>query len=179
MKGIVFTEFFEMVEQKYGYQMVDGLIASTSLPSNGIYTSVGTYNHTEIVDLLVSLNKKTNEPLPMLLREFGKYLFNTFSKTYGYVINGAPDAFSLLSSIHNHIHLEVQKLYPDAELPHFKIERIDEKTLIMHYTSIRKMSDLAHGLIEGCLTHYGEKATITQQATNDDGSQTQFLIIKN
>jgi hypothetical protein len=49
MKGIVFTEFIEMVEQRFGYEIVDELLTETELPSGGAYTAIGTYSHHEIV----------------------------------------------------------------------------------------------------------------------------------
>lgn len=178
MKGIVFTEFLDMVEQKFGYSMVDTLLLTTDLPSEGIYTSVGTYKHTEMVNLVVNLSEKSNIPIPDLLKAFGSYLFNSFTKTYHHFMEKAPDAFSLLESIHHYIHVEVQKLYPDAELPHFDIEREGDKTLIMTYTSVRKMADLAFGLIEGCTNYYKEKVVISQIPLNEDGSITKFVITK-
>jgi hypothetical protein len=178
MKGIVFTEFLDMVEQKFGYNMVDTLLVTTDLPSEGIYTSVGTYKHTEIVNLVINLSEKSNIPIPELLKTFGRFLFSSFTKTYHHFLENAPDAFSFLESIHNYIHVEVKKLYPDAELPHFDIEKPDEKTLIMTYTSVRKMADLALGLIEGCAEYFNEKVVITQIPLNEDGSITKFVITK-
>ena len=49
MKGIVFTEFLEMVEASYGLQTVDTIIENASLPSEGAYTAVGTYDFNEMV----------------------------------------------------------------------------------------------------------------------------------
>jgi hypothetical protein len=178
MKGIVFTEFFEMVEEKFDYQMVDNLLNTTELESGGIYTSIGTYDYTEMVNLVVNLSHQSSIPVPDLLRAFGGYLFKTFTKTYQHFIEKVPDAFTFLGFIHDYIHVEVKKLYPDAELPHFDILRPHENTLIMNYSSARKMADLAYGLIEGCLEHYGEKASITQENINDDGSSVKFVIVK-
>ena len=42
MKGLVFTEFLEMVESKWGLATVDRVIQGAALPNNGAYTSVGT-----------------------------------------------------------------------------------------------------------------------------------------
>lgn len=178
MKGIVFTEFFEMVEEKFGYEMVDSLITTTELPSGGIYTAVGTYNHGEMIDLVVNLSQRAEIPIPQLLRVFGGYLFQTFTKTYRHFIEKAPDAFSFLASIHDYIHVEVKKLYPDAELPHFDIVQPDDKTLIMNYYSNRKMADLAYGLIDGCMKHFGEDAQVNQTSLNEEGSSVRFVIIK-
>jgi hypothetical protein len=178
MKGIVFTEFLEMVEEKFGYTMVDNLLSTTELPSEGVYTSVGTYQHTEMVSLVINLGQQTNIPINELLKVFGGYLFKTFTKTYSHFMVNAPDAFTFLASIHNYIHVEVQKLYPDAELPHFEIEHPDKNTLIMTYSSVRKMADLAYGLIEGCMEYYKENVVISQTPLNEDGSITKFVITK-
>ena len=42
MKGIVFTEFLEMVEAQFGLDTVDAIIENSDLPSRGAYTAVGT-----------------------------------------------------------------------------------------------------------------------------------------
>lgn len=36
MKGIVFTEFLDMVEEKFGYGVVDQIITESKLESNGM-----------------------------------------------------------------------------------------------------------------------------------------------
>ena len=54
MKGIVFTEFLDMVEERFGYEVVDQIISESKLSTDGIYTSVGTYPHSEIVKLLMN-----------------------------------------------------------------------------------------------------------------------------
>lgn len=178
MKGIVFTELLNMVEQRFGYELVDSLLMTTDLPSGGNYTSVGTYPAQEMVSLVVKLSHQTDRPVPEVLRDFGRHLFQTFLRSYRHLIVAAPDAFTFLGSVHDYIHVEVKKLYPDAELPHFSVEQPNEKTMRMVYQSSRKMSDLAYGLIEGALEHYGEKATISQQALSDDGSTVLFVIVK-
>jgi len=57
MKGIVFNEFIEMVEDKFGEDMVDDIIDESDLPSGGAYTTVGTYDHGELVTMVVKLSE--------------------------------------------------------------------------------------------------------------------------
>lgn len=178
MKGVIFTQFLDMVEQKYSYELVDTLLINTPLPSGGNYTSVGTYPACEMARLVTNLSQCTHIPLADLLREYGRFLFQTFITNYYHFILAAPDAFSFLSSVDNYIHVEVKKLYPDAELPQFLITRLDEQTLRMVYQSSRQLGDLAYGLIEGTLAHYQEKATIVQQVLNEEGSRVEFMIVK-
>ena len=59
MKGIVFTEFIEMVESEFSMKMADDIITQSNLVSNGVYTSIGTYNHTEIFELVNELSLAT------------------------------------------------------------------------------------------------------------------------
>ena len=178
MKGIVFTELLEMVEETYGYELVDQLLTKNDLPSGGIYTAIGTYGHGEMMTLLRHLSQSLGTPVPDLMRTYGRYMFGTFTRSYYPFIERSTTAFSLLNSIHHYIHVEVRKLYPDAELPHFTVEQPAENHLRMRYESERRMSDFAHGLIEGCLAHYGETATIEKTNVTEDGTEVLFDIVK-
>lgn len=49
MKGIVFCEFVEMMEQEFSVDLADEIISATNLESGGAYTTVGTYDHSELL----------------------------------------------------------------------------------------------------------------------------------
>ena len=175
MKGIVFTEFIEMVENQFGYDMVDTIISNSELESDGVYTAIGTYSHDEIVQLVVNLSKETNIEIDTLVYEFGKYLFDTFLSSYPGFFENASNSFQFLKSIDSYIHVEVKKLYPDATLPKFSTE-VQDGVLTMIYESERSMSALAHGLIEKTLLYYNEEMSITKESMNKDGSKVKFVI---
>ncbi|MEO1021639.1 MAG: heme NO-binding domain-containing protein [Bacteroidota bacterium] len=175
MKGIVFTEFFEMVEQTFGYEMVDTLINTTELESGGVYTSIGTYHHSEIVALVQNLSKQSGMDIDALLHAFGRYLFDTFLKAYPIFFDKASNSFEFLASIDNYIHVEVQKLYPDATLPRFSTQ-IEDGKMIMIYKSERSMSALALGLIEKTLEYYGEEVKVSKEVLTEDGTEVKFVI---
>jgi len=177
MKGIVFTEFLDLVEEKFGYETVDQIITDSNLESKGIYTAVGTYPHSEIVSLLTNLSDKVKIAPEVLLKEFGKYLFDTFLKTYPQFFDQADGAFQFLHSIDKHIHVEVLKLYPDAALPKFESEEKDG-VMTLIYKSERKMSGLAEGLIEKSIIHYKENCTIERKDIEADGSVVEFTVKK-
>ncbi len=131
MKGIVFTEFIDMVESKFGFEMMDDIIESSNLPSGGIYTAVGTYDYSEMVQLVAALSQRTQIPVKTLLKTYGKHLFVVLMKDYSHFFPRIKSAFELFEQIDTHIHVEVLKLYPDAELPKFETKRIDNNTLEM------------------------------------------------
>ncbi|MEO0793795.1 MAG: heme NO-binding domain-containing protein [Verrucomicrobiota bacterium] len=171
---MVFTELLDMVEDKFGIDMVDNIIDDADLPvSNGSYTAVGTYPHEEIVSLVMQLSKHSGISPDGLLKVFGEHLFARFHKGYPHFFESATDAFSFLQNIDQYIHVEVRKLYPDAELPKFDCE-LNENQLKMTYSSSRHMEDFAEGLIQGCLNHFEEEADIAREPVDDN--TTVFLV---
>lgn len=175
MKGIVFTEFIEMCEKSHGMIFTNELILDSDLASNGAYTSVGTYDHREIFKLVGNLSKRTNLSEPELFNHFARYFFKSVLDQHAALIGDVSDPFDLLEIVDSHIHKEVIKLYPDAELPKFNCHRSDN-TLEMIYISPRKMADFAQGLIESTLEHFNTDYTLSSEIT--DSGDTTFTIVR-
>lgn len=163
MKGIVFREFIDMVEARFSIETADKIIESSNLASGGAYTSVGTYDHREIVELVGHLSQATDTPVPVLLRAFGEHLFTRFAVLYPSHFAAQDSAFGFLSILDNKIHVEVKKLYPDAELPVFEHDSPDPDKMAFVYRSKRPFADLAEGLIRGCIAHFGESIALTRE----------------
>jgi hypothetical protein len=106
MKGVVFTEFMDMVEQRFSSEMLDDIVEDAKLPSGGVYTAVGTYPHGEMVELVSALSARSGAAVPDLLRTFGEYLFGRFVKGYPAFFKGHDDAFTFLAGIEDVIHAE-------------------------------------------------------------------------
>lgn len=83
MKGVVFTEYLEMVESKFGLEVQDKMLSQSDLSTEGIYTSVGTYDPAELVSMVVSLSEIVDVPVPELVKAFGLYLYGVFKQNYG------------------------------------------------------------------------------------------------
>lgn len=178
MKGVVFTEFMDMVEQRFSADMVDDIIDDAQPPSGGAYTAVGTYPHDEMVALVVALSARSGAAVPDLLRAFGEYLFGRFVKGYPSFFSGQHDAFTFLSGIESIIHAEVRKLYPDAELPTFEVEHHDDSRLVIVYASGRHFEDLAEGLIRGCIAHFGRPATLRRETIGHGAQRRERFLLE-
>jgi len=177
MKGIVFTEFLEMVEELFGDEMADDILDDADLDSGGVFTAVGTYDYTEMVALVVELNKRTDIPIPDLLKTYGKHLFGRFYTLFPAFFEGVTSSLDFASTIENHIHIEVRKLYPDAELPSFDTEK-DDKQMSMVYRSARPFADFAEGLLTGCIEHFNNDATLSRRDIADDNTHTEFVLTR-
>ena len=179
MKGIVFTEFLDLVEDKFGLEMVDKIIINTNLKSEGVYTSIGTYSFSEMLQLLQHLSKYTDISIDNLLLIYGEHFFSVIENSYPGLLATYKDPIEMLSSIENHIHVEVLKIYPDAELPTFLVEEKSEISLIMVYKSSRAMHHFGLGLMNKTFEHFNTTATIQLEKIKEDGTEVRFTVIKN
>ncbi|MGD1945587.1 MAG: heme NO-binding domain-containing protein [Croceivirga sp.] len=178
MKGIVFAEFLEMVEINYGLDTVDTIIENSDLPSGGAYTAVGTYEFSEMLQLVSQLSSTTSIPVNDLLYTFGLYLFDSLLKAHPEVVSSYKNPINLLYSIEEHIHVQVKKLYPDAELPTFNILERTERTLTMIYMSSRGLYALAHGLIKKTFEHFQKQVKVEVKLLNEQGTEVRFAIVQ-
>jgi hypothetical protein len=178
MKGIVFTEFIEMVEQQFGLSVVDEMLQHADSKTNGSYTAVGTYPHSELANMIVYLHHQTKISVSDLMRTYGRYLFGQLAKNYPALLADVTSAFDLIENLETIIHVEVKKLYPDSNPPLFVTESRTDNQLIVTYHSSRSMSDVAEGLINGCGDYYNESYVIQQEALNEAKSIVRFIINK-
>jgi len=179
MKGMVFTEFMEMVDSEFGPDLAERVLEASKLPSGGIYTAVGTYDHSELLTLVQHLSYETTIPVPDLVRSFGRHLFNRFVGAYARFFEGVHSTFQFLAQVDDHVHVEVLKLYPEAELPKFTSQRLDDSRMIFDYRSRRPFGDLAEGLIMGCAEYYGERLQIHREPLPaESGTAIRFVLTR-
>ena len=179
MKGMVFTEFLEMVEEKFSPDMAERVIENAKLESGGAYTTVGTYDHSEMIALVTCLSRETGATASDLMRTFGEHLFERFHYLFPNYFEGVPSAFDFLRRVDEYVHIEVRKLYPEAELPTFTCEMPRPDQLSMTYRSTRPFAPLAEGLIRGCIAHYGEPIEIgVEDLSEGAGTMARFLLTK-
>jgi len=176
MKGIVFTEFIEMVEQKFSRETADRMLDECQLASGGAYTAVGTYDHGEMATMVLKLSELSGLPASVLIKAFGYHLFERFVLLYPGFFLGITSAMDFLARIEDIIHAEVRKLYPDAELPRFDVARAEGGALMLTYHSERHLGDLAEGLIESCIHYFGTPLTVTREDLAEPDRPIRFLI---
>ncbi len=179
MKGIVFTEFLEFVENHHGIVMVDKLIGNSKLESKGVYSAIGTYNHSEMVQLVSTLSKETNVPIAKLLTIYGEHFFSILYNSYPSFFEKVTDCFEFLNTVDNYIHPEVLKLYPDADLPRFETEAMSKNEMRLVYHSERALYPFAEGIIIGLMLHFTNgNYNLKTELIEDDGKVVRFIITR-
>jgi hypothetical protein len=176
VKGIIFSEFLNLVESKFGLETVDEIILKSDLESKGVYTAIGTYSFSEMLQLLQHLSTKTDISIDNLLLVYAEHFFSVIENSYPGLLATYKDPIEMISSIENHIHIEVRKIYPDAELPTFIVEEKNEDSLIMIYKSSRAMHHFGLGLMNKTFEHFNTKASIVLEKIKEDGTEVKFII---
>jgi hypothetical protein len=180
MKGLIFIELLKMAELAFGEDQVDNILDSITLPSGASYTAVGYYDCSELIILVDAFSRLSDVSKPDLERQFGHWVMNAFKAGYPDFFDKHHNALDMLEAIENDIHVEVRKLYPDAELPSFKAIRSGDAALDLEYISKNPLVRFCQGLIEGCFEQYGQTGKIDMVDYSSNGrGHAQFYISNN
>ncbi|ELR65589.1 Guanylate cyclase-related protein [Photobacterium marinum] len=174
MKGIIFTEFLDIVEEAFGLDICQEMLDKAE--DEGIYTAVGSYDHRALVKLIITLSKITNVPAEQLQEIYGEAVFLRLLKTLPAMDPPHQDTFSFIRSVEDHIHTEVKKLYPDATPPQFDFITQTSTKMIMDYKSARCMSHVCLGLIKGCAKHFSQELKVSMEPMNKSQSHVRFNL---
>jgi len=176
MKGIIFSEFLDLVEDTFGLDVCQKMLDNSG--DEGAYTRVGTYDHKDLVKLIVSLSKLTGVSIEELQQVYGKSVFQTLYRSMPSLEGKSSDTFDFIKQVESYIHLEVKKLYAEASPPKFKFISNTESEMVMDYLSARCFSHVCLGLIQGCAAHFNESIYIQMIPIQQDGSQVRFTLTK-
>lgn len=176
MKGIIFTEFIQLVEDKFGLEVLDEVFDMAG--DEGIYTAVGSYDHRDLVKLIVALSKISRVPAEQLQQVFGECMFSSLYNTIPVhaQLKECQSAFQFIRHVEDYIHVEVKKLYPDANPPGFEFLSESETEMVFDYKSVRCMSQVCLGLVKGCAGHFNENITVTTQSVDECGQRVRFTL---
>lgn len=176
MKGIIFAEFLELVEDKFGLGVLDKMLRQSS--DTGVYTSVGSYDHKALVRMIVELSHITGISADELQRVYGVSVFRSLYQTLPQSANlsEVQGCFAFLHHVEEYIHVEVKKLYPEANPPQFEFINQSEGCMTFDYISARCFGQVCLGLIEGCADYFNQSVSIEMVPQTDDHSRVRFTL---
>ncbi|WDE01032.1 heme NO-binding domain-containing protein [Thalassomonas actiniarum] len=177
MQGSIYTALADMVVEQMGIIKWNELLAQTRPASGGVYTSGEQYEDSELVNILILLAKEKNIPLEQAVQGFGEYLFKKLYDTSPVDVSKLDNLKDFLLAIDKVIHGEVKRLHPNAYLPKFEYRQENPQTLIMYYSSKRKLCHASVGLILGAAKQFNETIAITHPECMHQGASRCKLVI--
>jgi hypothetical protein len=178
MKGIVFSAFNDMVEQRIGIDMWESLLDSVKPESGEMYTSIEDFSDQELLDMVTALSHKTGTPVTELIEAFGQHLFHSLAFKHSVFTDEKLYLMDFLKSIESVIHRDVRNLYQNPKPASIEWEQPAEDSLIPHYHSPRKLRHLADGVVSGAAELYNTKINMSQSAYMDDGAERCTFLIE-
>ena len=157
MLGIVFTSLIDMLEEKISPEFADDVIMEAGLENDGAYTAVGYYPFEQMQRLVGVLVERTGKSANELLYDFGFYLFGKLGAVHGDVLANTNSMLDMLEHLDGDIHVQVKKLYHDADLPRFKVLSRTDTSMRLQYYSERELYPLAEGLMDAAAAYYNCK----------------------
>lgn len=168
MKGVVFNQLQEFVESNYGIVAWDDAILSCELASEGVYVSTQSYSDSELMALVAHFSQVLDMPVADITRSFGQFIFPRLLAFAPAQAQQAKDLRRFLLMVEDIIHVEVSKLYQDANLPKFNYDNKPD-TLTMLYRSPRKLCFFSEGLILAAADHFKQPVEVSQSKCMHQG----------
>lgn len=166
MKGVLFNVVEDVVTEAMSEDAWDDIVDQAGV--SGSYTSLGTYEDTELVGLVGATADAADLSPDETLRLSGRLGFKHLVRRAPHLVDGLEDWKSVLRSLDDIIHPEVRKIYPGADVPGFDTTD-DGDALVVVYTSKRGLCALADGLIVGCGEWFGKTLTVEHVTCRHQG----------
>lgn len=162
MLGIVFNELLSMIEAQKGIVYTESMLEEEKLGSGASYSNVGNYGVDELVKIVSRLSEDTGIKINILVEEFGKHLANVFYKKYPNFYE-CETLFQFLQRLDDHVHVQVRKLYPNANPPKFEAKQISDTKMELVYSSSNPFAPLAMGLIVGTADFFPQNVEVVME----------------
>jgi hypothetical protein len=176
VKGVIFNLLAGAVCDEYGEDAWDELLDRAGL--EGAWTSVGSYPHKDLLRVVAEAATMWQWTHDDVIRWFGRSALPRLASAYPTFFDGHTSAFPFLRTLNEVHHLEVLKIYPDADLPVFTFDPPrEERVLTMRYSSARALCTFGEGLIHGAGDHFGERLTVEQPECVHRGDEVCVLLI--
>ncbi|MHB8811253.1 MAG: heme NO-binding domain-containing protein [Desulfobulbaceae bacterium] len=163
MKGIIFNMLEQFINDRFGEETFEEIVAASGPLSGDTYAMVspGSYPDSDFIALLGQTARTTGMDRASLLQAMGRHSLPLLAQRYPHFFSGYShprDFLKTTSLIHQ---VEVKKLYQDAEVPRFTIED-QEGGMMVTYHSSRRLCHFVAGLLMGLSDYYRVPMVVQQ-----------------
>jgi len=115
-----------------------------------------------------------------LLRSFGHYwVRETAPRHYGPLLRFTGRDFAEFVSNLDRMHDRVATIYLNLRQPSFETERIDERTIRLHYRSLREgLAPFVIGLLEGVAERFRVRVEVEHAEAKDQGADHDVFVVR-
>lgn len=170
MHGIVFGELKQYVGERFGETAWRDLLTEAGIGPK-LYLAVQEYPDEELGTILQAASRVTGMTIPQLLQDFGEFIGPHLVKMYRVYIEPEWGSLDVIEHTEERVHKMVRVQHRGARPPYLSTTRRNENEIVVHYSSARKLCDLAKGIALGVARHYGDTLHVTDLTCMQQGSE--------
>ena len=161
MHGIIFSELKKYVDTKLGGDAWTNLLQEAGLRMK-VYMPIQAYPDQDAVALVSTGARITGQPVDGVLQDFGEFIAPDLLRMYGALLKNEWRTLDILERTEETIHRVVRSQNPGAEPPRLQCSRLSASSLVIVYSSSRRMCGVAKGIVRGIAVELGEKVVVSE-----------------
>lgn len=165
----MFKHFGTFVQGRWGDAVWEEVLEAADLQTEGPFLGPADYPEGDLLALFKTTLRKIEEPLPKVLRAFGRHLLPKFAEDMPLALEDRSEVKDFLMSVDGFVHVEIQRLHPATKPPKLVCEDLGHNELKVHYHSERQFCQLLHGMMEGAADLFGSTVNCEETACTQQG----------
>lgn len=177
MKGVVFVELLELLDDRFSMEFTEKVIEVARVPSAGAYNALGQFDHRELLALMEAYESCSHDNPTPIYRELGQRLVTRCITEFPTLFRTDSCLSDTLGHMESLMHMDDLLVDQSSELPEIKLEQVTERQLVLDYFYDPRLADFTIGLIHGCAEYHKLESNVHCLPMNHEGIQaTRFLI---
>jgi len=177
MHGVIFAELRKYVKARVGLPTWDRALVNAGLPGK-VFLTFQEYPDDEALKLIMDLVALTGSPASVFLEDFGAFIAPDLLAMYEPLIDPEWRTLDVVEHTEETVHTVVRRRNPGAAPPYLRVERTGVDEVVVHYTSKRRLCDIAKGIVRGLAAHYEEQVAIDEPECMNRGGRECLLVVR-
>lgn len=179
MYGIINKAVEALVKETWGEETWLNICTDAEVDPLG-FLAMEQYEEAITFRLLDSASKISGLPAEDILRVLGEFFISFMGREgYGLLLKAAGSNLAEFLSNMDNLHSRINSTFTEASPPSFRVEKLGEGHLRLHYYSHRQgLAPLVEGLMTGLGKMFSTPVTTTLEVSKASGADHDIFIVK-
>ncbi len=169
MHGYIFYQLKYFIKEVEGREIWNE-VTEKAFGKDELFLASQAYEDEKLFKIVGTLVEEYGYDLNDTLFRFGEYLAPKLLSSYKAFVKSSWRAADLIDNTEDVIHKAVRVRMKGATPPELRTERPSPDTVLITYTSSRKLCRVLRGIATGVAKHYGQKASFKEHLCMLDGA---------
>lgn len=175
--GIIFNQLKKYANATFGEKTWDALLDGANLKGS-VYLASRSYPDEQVIAIVGEASRLTGVAVSELLSQFGEFIAPDLLGMFRSLIKPEWRTLDVLANTEETIHKVVRLQVADAAPPYLSAERTATDTVVISYTSPRRLCSVAKGITRGVARHYDEVVSIEEQSCMLKGGSECRIVVR-